>query len=159
MAWIPAKSEVTMHIRAPLAAVFRFLTDVERSGRKFPGVETIERRPDGFHWVLAERSTAGLKFKADYVVRYRDNGTNEISWTPVSGNLRSSGRWRMTPTPDGVNVTLTAESEADVKVPRLLAAIARTFAQREHDQGVAGYVAAIKRALEPPPRRPAAEAT
>ena len=53
------------------------------------GVDRIETEGEGlYHWLMAPRSTLGVKFRADYVVKYQNNGKDEISWTTVSGNTK-----------------------------------------------------------------------
>src|SRR5262245_49371947 len=96
MTWIESNTEQTVAIQAPMEKVFTFLTDVARNGHLFPGVEKIEVQGEGvYRWVLTERSTVGLKFKGDYVSRYTHNGKDEIVWEPISGNIKSRGRWRL----------------------------------------------------------------
>jgi hypothetical protein len=156
MTWIASKTERTVTFNAPLSVVFSVLVDVERSGLLFPGTARIEKLAEGlFHFKLEERSTAGLKFHGDYVMRQAHNGVDEVSWTPVSGNVRASGRWKLKETAGGVEGHGTFENEIDAPIPAALHAVVKAldslvhdFAQKETERGTDTYVAALRKLVE-----------
>jgi hypothetical protein len=97
---------------------------------------------------MAEKSSGGVKFKADYVLAYEDNGHDTLRWTTVSGNLRSTGSWRLVEAGGTTRATMSLQNEADVPISSLLKLVARPIAQHEMEGVVSAYVEAIKRALE-----------
>jgi uncharacterized membrane protein len=149
MTWIPSSAQKTVTINAPLDKVYALLADTEKSGRLWEGIEKIEKVGENrYRTVLTERSTAGLKFKGDYVSQYASNGKDEVSWTYVSGNMKSSGKYRMTAAGSAVTVSMSIESEADAPIPSLMKAVAKPFAQSELNKGLEAFAATLKRTLE-----------
>ncbi|HEY3357894.1 MAG TPA: SRPBCC family protein [Polyangia bacterium] len=150
MTWIATRTEQTVIIAAPPARVLAFLDDIEVCARLFPNLARVERQSETvYRWVMAERTHGPVKFTGDYVLAYATNGHDELTWRAVSGNVRSTGWWRVAAAPGGVTrATMHLENEADLPVPGLFKAVARPFAQREVEQLVRGYAENIRRAIE-----------
>jgi carbon monoxide dehydrogenase subunit G len=149
MTWIASSVQKSVSLNVPLERAFAFLVDVEKSGKLWDGIEKIEKTGDNrYRWVLTERSTAGLKFKGDYVCQYANNGKDEITWSYVSGNMKSSGRYRLTASGSTVTLNMSIDSEADAPIPSLMKAVAKPFAQSELNKGVDSFVVNLRRTLE-----------
>ncbi|MBI2388320.1 MAG: SRPBCC family protein [Deltaproteobacteria bacterium] len=149
MTWIPCSARKSITIHAPLEKVYAYLADPERSGKHWGGVDRIENIGNSqYRWLLQERSTAGIKFKGDYVTKYTVNGKDEINWAYVSGNFKTGGRHRLTASGDSTIVDMSVENEADAPVPALLKSVAKIFAQSETDKSLETFADGVRRALE-----------
>lgn len=149
MVWIQFEVEGSLLVRSKRAEVFELIRDVPRSGKFFPGVERIEDLGDRrFRWVLAERRALGSSFKGEYINAYADNGTDEMSWQPVSGNMKTRGCWRISGPDDAVRVSLVITTELDAPVPRLLKKPAELFGEHETGTGLHKQLETLKRTLE-----------
>lgn len=149
MVWIEATAEDEVHIRAPAEAVMAFISDVPTCGKLWPGVQAIEPLGnDEYRWSLEERRTLGTVFRPEYVSRYQKHADNGISFTTVSGNVKSSSHWTITSLGDQVRLRLRVTSEVDAPVPRMLKKPAELFAKREVQSGMRSQLEGIKRRLE-----------
>jgi carbon monoxide dehydrogenase subunit G len=149
MTWIPSRAERIVNFSAPLSKVFGLLVDLETTGLLFPGVSRIEKQGEGvYRWVLEERSMAGMKFHGDYVIKGSDNGTDEVFWGPVSGNIRSSGRWKLVEQAGATVGYGIFENEVDTPLPGILRSAVKMFVQSETERGVDSYITSLKKKLE-----------
>ena len=99
-----------------------------------------ELEPGTWRWVLEEKSEKGIKFKADYTVRYTRED-NVLTWDTIDGNMKSRGR---------VEVRQTASNKAEVDysetistslpIPKLMTKVFQPIVQREVTKGVSDFL-------------------
>ncbi len=101
------------------------------------------------HWVRKPVEEKGVKFRADYVVHYEFDGRDKVTWKTVgTGNMRSNGEARLSPTADGTRVEYSESIECDMEVNRILGAVLRPIVERKIKSGVGDYLARVKAGLE-----------
>ena len=149
MVGITAKACKSTTVFAPFARAVDTVRDVRTFGGYSPGVERIEDLGGGrYRWIIEERNTLGMSFKADYVNRYSNVGSGAVAFETESGNMTVQGTWQVSGEDREVTVTIDIESVVDLPVPRLLAGPARVFAQRELTRAIAAQLERFKRAIE-----------
>lgn len=149
--WIEAKADKSFFIRVPKAAIYALIRDVPTSGILFPGVDRIEDLGAAkFRWQLAERSTAGIKFRGEYVSQYDFSRDDEITFESIDGNMKTKGRWRFVAAGEGTNVSVRVENQIElpVPIPRLLRKPVQMFADREVSSGFEQQFERIKAKLQ-----------
>lgn len=149
MVWIEATAEKNITVRATPEAAFQLLSDVPTIGMMWPGVDRVEPLGDNqYRWELEPRRTLGIVFKAEYVAQYKHNGRDEVTYDTVSGNVRSSGVWRVIPRGSGTEISMRVTSELEAPVPRMLKKPAELFAKKEVSDGLTAQLDQIRRRLE-----------
>ena len=101
------------------------------------------------HWVRKPVEEKGVKFRADYVVHYEQPEPDRVTWKTIgSGNMRSAGEARLSPSSDGTRVEYSESIECDMEVNRILAAVLRPIVERKIKSGVGAYLDRVKAGLE-----------
>lgn len=141
----------TITIHATPAQVVEALTIPERirqaMGDEIESSENVDAQT--VHWVRKPVEEKGVKFRADYVVRYEFDGRDKVSWSTVgSGNMRSRGEARLAPDGNGTRVEYSEAIECDMEVNRILAAVLRPIVERKIKTGVGAYLDRVKAGLE-----------
>ncbi|MBI2372362.1 MAG: SRPBCC family protein [Deltaproteobacteria bacterium] len=149
MVWIEATTEESVLVRAEREAAFMLVKDIATVGKLFPGVDRVDDRGGGvFRFLIAERSTLGVKFVGEYTNQYTERGPETYAFESFEGNMKVRGAW-VVRGPDGaITVSQRITTELDVPVPRLLRAPVQLFAERELSTGVKAQLAGIRRLLE-----------
>jgi carbon monoxide dehydrogenase subunit G len=149
MVQVTVRAKKSISIRASKSAVFELLKDVCRSGKMFPGVRSIEDKGEGkFLWVLEERKTLGKTFDGRYTTQHDNNGTDEVRWKTIDGNVKTGGVWRVGGTDNAVQLSVESEVTVDAPVPGFLKKPAELFAEHEQAGGIEKQLENIKRAVE-----------
>lgn len=134
--------------------VFALLSDIDRSGRHFPGVDELSP-VDGagrWRWRLKERGFGPVKLRAVYDAVYRsDESTHRVYWGPPAhgaGDMESSGSWEIdSDGSGGSHIRFWANTKAHIPAPRIMAGMVESIAAQELKRLKAEYIAAIKRTL------------
>lgn len=148
MAWIPGTHEETLTIDADYETVRDFFCDPATFQAAFTQLKSAEEiEPDVWRWVLEEKVEKGIKFKADYTVRY-ERDDNVLTWETIDGNMRSSGRAEVLERDGGAEVRYSETIETELPVPRLMVKVFKPIVQREVDKGVADYLHHARRICE-----------
>ncbi len=146
MASIECSATQTRRIAAPIDAVLRALIDIPVYGKLWDDVETVtDLGDDKYRYRLIERKTAGIKFVGQYTCRYTNNGTDEMKWTTLEGNMDSRGSWRLTADGDGTRAHLEVISTITMPVPKLILRGVRIFAEKEMVEAVNSHIANVDR--------------
>ncbi len=149
MVWLTVRAKKSIAIKATKASVFEVLKDVPRSGRMFPGVRLIEDQGSGkYLWVLDERRTLGKTFLGRYTTQHENNGTDEVRWKTIEGNVKTSGVWRIGGRDGAVELSVESEVEVEAPVPSILKKPAEIFAEKEQSGGIEEQLQNIRRAVE-----------
>ncbi|MBI4816547.1 MAG: hypothetical protein HY791_09820 [Deltaproteobacteria bacterium] len=149
MTWIEAKTEQSVAVRAKRDDALRIIKDICRIGVMFPGVDRVEDRGGGkFRFLIAERSTLGVRFVGDYVNLYEEKGPDTYAFHSLEGNMKVRGFWQVRGVDGSVTITEQIATELEVPVPRMLKAPVQLFADRELSTGVKAQLEGIRRALE-----------
>lgn len=149
MAWIEGTHEETRVIRAPLDRVRNWFGNPSVFREAMAQVQTAEEIESGlYRWILTEKNEKGIRFRPDYTVRYTLTG-DEVTWQPVDGNMKSSGRCTMRAVADDRTEIAYRESIAvDLPIPRLMAKVFSPIVAREIRGGVVEYLDLSQKALE-----------
>ena len=154
MVWIRSQSRRDIVIRADLGAARAFLLDIEGCGRLMPSVRILEGRGGGvYHYLLDAFDNGAISLTPDYEARFDTADPGEIRWEPHgSHNFRSWGAMRTQagPAPGETVLEIDTRAEADAPVNPIMIALVEPFARQSSDQVTAGFLAAIKAALEAP---------
>jgi carbon monoxide dehydrogenase subunit G len=119
----------------------------ESMGDEIEASEKLD--PQTVHWVRKPVEEKGVKFRADYVVHYEFDGHDKVTWKTVgTGNMRSNGEARLSPTPDGTRVEYSESIECDMEVNRILGAVLRPIVERKIKSGVGDYLTRVKSNVE-----------
>ncbi len=140
-----------MPIHAAPEKVAAALTDPEQirksMGDKLESSEKVDAQT--VHWVRKPVEEKGVKFRADYVVHYEFDGHDKVTWKTIgTGNMRSSGEARLSPTPEGTRVEYSEAMECDMEVNRILGAVLRRIVERKIKSGIGDYLDRVKAGLE-----------
>ena len=148
MVWIEASASHEVVIRAEKAAILELLQNIPVCGPMFPGVDRIEDLGDNrYRWLIKERRTLGTSFVGNYVAEYTHT-TDAVSWKTIEGNMKTTGRWRLSGPDLAVRVRAEATTELDAPVPRFLKTPAQLFAVKETRDGLKAQLEGIKAAVE-----------
>ena len=117
-----------------------YLDDVER-GQK------IDERT--YRWIRKEVQEKGVRFKGDYTVRYELEGDHKVTWSTLSGNMKSYGSAQFVAVGDAATEVRYCETiECEMQVNRILAVALRPLVQRRIRNGVSEYLGRVKQGLE-----------
>ena len=139
-------------IRAPKESVVEALSKPERIRQSLaehleagtvvdPQTLRLQRKPV---------EETGVKFRADYTVRYAYDGNSKITWSTVGpSNMRSNGEALVAANGDGsTSVDYRESIECDMEVNRILATVLRPIVEHKIKSGVGEYLETVKTALE-----------
>ena len=137
-------------VNADIATVASTMSDPEVFSRFIEDLETIEPIEEGtWRWQLRELSEKGVRFKADYTVKYTRYGDRHLEWATISrGNMTSSGSASFTELGRNTRVAYSETIVCDMDVNRLLAKIIKPIVDRQIARGVDGYLERVKAHLE-----------
>ncbi|MFN8627031.1 MAG: SRPBCC family protein [Candidatus Binatia bacterium] len=153
MAKFPTEAEKSITVKAPLARVYKFLSDVLGSVNCTPGVDSCKRvGNDTYRFVYREVNAGPVSHVARYTARYDGNGTDRITFSSIpskDGNTDVTGFFRLQASgPETTKITLRQAAAADSPVPRLLQGFVRSFVERNAADLVKQHLVNIKCALE-----------
>lgn len=122
-----------MTIRGNAADVFRAASDIARTGVFAPGVADIKALGQArFAWTLERQSAFGLEMAGEYVTQHvMEEEEGRISWTTVSGNMESSGCYRIEEIDGGVSVTGEIATVLPLNVPPVVRTPASLYIQHQ----------------------------
>ena len=139
-------------IRAPKDRVVEALSRPERVQQSLAADLEASQVVDAstLHLQRKPVEEKGVKFRADYTVRYAYDGSGKITWSTVgTGNMRSNGEALIAANDDGsTRVDYRESIECDMEVNRILAAVLRPIVERKIKSGVGDYLARVKAGLE-----------
>ncbi len=101
-------------------------------------------------WTRKPVEEKGVRFRAEYTVRYEYDGKDKVTWATIGeGNMRSRGEARLAASDDGTTRVEYSESiECDMECNRFLAPVLRPIVEHKIRSGVGDYLAKIKAGLE-----------
>jgi len=142
MTKIAAVEEMTLHVTAPLNDVYKFFIDPELINEETVDVHRFERFDDSTaRWVLVEKVEKGIRYQADYTVEYQGNGSDEITWRTIGGNLEASGTVRLQKVTESETEIRYRESVApDLPITHLMAILFKPIVAREVRQGIGKFL-------------------
>ena len=92
MTKIAATEERTLKVKSPLKDVYQFFNDPGLLKEETADVERFERlEGNRARWVLTEKVEKGIRYMADYTVEYHGNGSDQVTWHTIEGNLDTQG--------------------------------------------------------------------
>jgi uncharacterized membrane protein len=133
MTKIAAVEERTLRVTSPLKDVYKFFIDPELIKEETADVHGFER-VDGStaRFVLVEKVEKGIRYQADYTVEYKGNGSDEITWRTIRGNLEATGTVRMQKVTESITEIQYRESVApDLPITQLMAMLFKPIVARE----------------------------
>jgi len=133
MAKIDATEERTLLLKAPLAEVYRFFADPALLKEETADVERFEPLGEGkAHWVLTEKVEKGVRYQADYMIEYRGNGSDRVTWRTIEGNLDTEGEVLLRAIGESTTEVRFRERLApDLPITALMAKIFKPIVARE----------------------------
>lgn len=133
MAFIAATEETVLTVKASPSEAYAFFSQPEQFSQAMDCVERCEVLPDKqVRWVFQEKVDKGIRFKADYVVRFDGDGVEHVGWQFVEGNMRNEGDVWLTPLADGGTEVRYRECvEPDLPITPLTAALIKPLVARE----------------------------
>ncbi|EGG23186.1 Sterol 24-C-methyltransferase [Cavenderia fasciculata] len=140
----------TVEIAAPADKVIQFILDVPTTAKLYPFVDKVESvGANTFKWTMQERNVGSIKMKAFHTAKYIKSATG-VSWENVvgQGNMSSYGKFVITAQGNKTHVSVQANIETDIEIPKLLVGFARAMGEREMAQTWDAYVASIKKTVE-----------
>jgi hypothetical protein len=144
-----------VHIRASQDRVVQALTVPERIRESLADeLESSVKVDDRtVRWIRKPVEEKGVRFHADYTVRYEYDGHGKISWSTLGhSNMRSQGEARLAAGTDGTTrVEYTESIECDMEVNRILAAVLRPIVERKIKNGVGEFLEKVKAGCERAP--------
>lgn len=141
MAWIDGTHQETFVVDADYETVRDVFCDPARFKAAFTQLESSEEvEPGTWHWTLQEKSEKGIKFKADYTVRYtRDDDV--LTWETLEGNMKSRGRTEVRQTASGKGEVHYSETiSTSLPIPKLAGKVFQPIVQREVSKGVTDFL-------------------
>jgi carbon monoxide dehydrogenase subunit G len=142
MAWIEGTEEQTFVVDAPYQDVVDFFGDPATFKECLDQVESAEETEGGvWHWVLQEKAEKGIRFKADYTVKYEMTGEGRVQWHTLEGNMRSEGVTECSEVgEDRTEVRYKETIATDLPIPKLMAKVFRPIVAREIRKGVGSFL-------------------
>ncbi len=142
---IPVTLDRDFSVDCTAEQAYELLADVPRSASYFPDVEELKDMGGGtYEWVMEKVGIGKLSVQTLYASLYTCNPDDKtVSWEPVPdiGNAKVSGYWQIADAGDGhVNLSLHAESEFDLPIPRLAKAVTKPILEREFGKLMDQYV-------------------
>lgn len=148
MAWIDGTHEETFVVDAPFERVRDVFCDPAEFKAAFTLMETAtEVEPGTWHWVLQEKVEKGIKFKADYTVKYERDG-DVLTWDTVEGNMKSRGRTEVVDKGGKGEVRYTETISTELPIPRLASKVFQPIVQREVTKGVTDFLRTAQQICE-----------
>jgi uncharacterized membrane protein len=146
MTFISATEEQVLTVAAGPDEVYAFFSQPEQLGEALGSVERCEIQPEGrVRWVLAEQVDQGIRFQADYVVRYGGDGAEHIWWRFVEGNMRNEGDvWLRPLTEGGTEIRYREVVEPDLPVTPLMARLIKPLVARELRREIGGFLDRVR---------------
>lgn len=141
MAWIDATHEEKFVVDADYEIVRNIFCDPARFKAAFTEMERSEEvEPETWRWILKEKSEKGIKFKADYTVRYTRED-NVLTWDTVEGNMKSRGRLEVRKTAsEKAEVDYSETISTSLPIPKLMTKVFQPIVQREVTRGVSDFL-------------------
>lgn len=141
MAWIEGSMTRTFTVRAPYDAVVEYFCSPEQFQRAFSQLERAEQiDADTWRWVLKEKNEKGIRYQADYQVRYVREEAG-CSWKETAGNMRTTGKVICRDLGSGRTEIEYAETLApDLPIPRLAAKVFGGIVGREVSAGIGDFL-------------------
>lgn len=134
---------------ADINTVFALLSDVPASVSHFPNVqELIDLGDNTFRWEMEEVSSGGYSVKTIYASQYAvDSEAKTIVWTPIKGegNGVVSGKWDLTESDSGTQVSFSTKAELTLPFPRLLKVVTSPIVKSEFTGMVDTYMSNLKK--------------
>lgn len=135
-------------VNADIDRVFSLLSDVQTSVSHFPNVQTLTDLGDNaFRWEMEEVSSGGYSVKTIYASQYVvDSDAKTITWTPIKGegNGLVSGKWEVTATENGTQLSFSTKAELTLPFPRLLKVVTSPIVKQEFTSLVDTYLNNLK---------------
>lgn len=149
MAWIEGSMSRTFTVRAPYDAVVEYFCNPEQFQRAFAQLERAEQIDETtWRWVLQEKNEKGIRFQADYQVRYAREEAG-CSWKEIAGNMRTTGKVTCRDLGSGRTEVAYSETLApDLPIPGLAAKLFGSIVGREVSGGIADFLERSTRILE-----------
>ena len=146
---IQSSAQHAVRVAASKDQVRSLILDVASSGVFFPDVESVEALGDSrFRFRLKPQRTLGITFVGEYVAAYSQPDETSVRWVSESGNIDSSGTWRLGGIDGDVKVSLQISSCLDAPVPRLAKKPAEVFARRVTANGLKAQLERFKTEIE-----------
>lgn len=149
MAKIEAKESRTFKVNAPIEEAYNLFADPEQQASLTSDLERYELVDDEtVHYVLEEQKEKGITFQGDYTVRYTGNGTDEVEWKTLKGNIETKGRVKLRKISDDVTEIDYRESlTPDLPIPRLMAKVFKPIVAREVRKGIGEFLSSVEERL------------
>jgi uncharacterized membrane protein len=149
MAWIEGTHEETFVVDAPHEEVAEFFCDPAKFQEALGQVESAEETEEGvWHWVLEEKAEKGIKYQADYTVKYERDG-DTLTWHTLEGNMKSEGKTVVTDLGGGQTEVEYKETIAtDLPIPKLMAKVFKPIVAREIAGGVGDFLEKSRELLQ-----------
>jgi uncharacterized membrane protein len=146
MARISATLQRTFTVTASIKEVYEFFANPALLKDIMDGVESVDIQEDGtVHWLLEEKVEKGIRFQADYIVRYGCNGTDRVTWEFVEGNMGNSGDVKLITTESGTQIDYTETVEPDLPITAILAKLMKPIVAKELRSDVGGYLERVEK--------------
>lgn len=111
-------------VAADIDTVFALLSDVPASVAHFPKVHALTALPDNaFRWEMEKVGVGTHSIQTTYACRYiADSNAKTVVWTPIKGEGNSivSGKWELSETATGTDISFNTNAELTLPLPRLL---------------------------------------
>jgi carbon monoxide dehydrogenase subunit G len=142
MAWIEGTEEQTFVVNASYQDVVDFFNDPATFRECLSQIESAEEVEEGvWHWVLEEKAEKGIKYQADYTVKYETTDDGQGKWHTLEGNMRSEGVVECSEVDEGRTEVHYKETIAtDLPIPKLMAKVFRPIVAREIRKGVGSFL-------------------
>ncbi|NJM32603.1 MAG: hypothetical protein HC848_06780 [Limnobacter sp.] len=109
---------------------FAQLADISATMGLFPKLEKLVNVGDGvWRWEMEKTQAGNLAHQVIYAVKYTDNGSTKIHWSPVpgEGNAEVSGDWVVQGAGASSTITFQSRGHFDVPVPKLMKSVAESL--------------------------------
>lgn len=141
----------TVVLPAALPQVYEFFANPDKLRMAQPDVDDFTLLdPQTARWQLAERVEGGVRFAADYTVKYTGNGSDQVSWrSQGEGNMDVRGSVTLRATADGhTEVDYEETCAPDMPITKLLVMIFRPLVAREVSNDIKTFLSQIQAHFE-----------
>lgn len=137
------------NVSADINTVFSLLSDVEASAAHFPKVHAItELSENVYKWEMEKVNLGTSSVQTNYACQYHANeNAKTVEWTPIKGqgNGVVSGKWQLTETDTGTDLSFNTKAELSLPLPRLLKLAISPVVKMEFSGMVDTYLGNLKR--------------
>ncbi len=147
MAKITATHKCKLTVRAPLSNVYSFFVNPVQLRELTPDVENFQLLSESqAKWRLTEKVEKGVRYAAEYTVNYQGNGSDEVKWHSIDGNMDIDGEVSLRSLGENLTEFQFRETVApDLPISRLTAMIFKPIVARELRQDIGTF---LDRAVE-----------